>query len=174
MPICIQYMFSRQQQKTTIITHHRRNWGKELRTVPLTRRVYPSVRTAAWTSGSVAVSSSDLAQTCLPLFFWGGLRGMISDEPPELEYPHAGLTLIMLCRNQQRPASGESAHCKELLELFERDMRPSRAVPCNAEHIAAFMRTLSSPSTSLSSLPRRTQFRLRTKPRARPSLDLPL
>ena len=99
-------MFSRQQQKTTIITQHRQNWGKELRTVPLTRRVYPSVRTAAWTSGSVAVSSSDLAQTCLddawPLFFGGasGLKGMISDEPPELEYPHAGLTLIMVCRNQ--------------------------------------------------------------------------
>jgi len=81
---------------------------------------------------------------------------MISDEPPELEYPHAGLTLIMVYRGQQRSAGGENAHRKEPLELFERDLRPLRVVPGGAELIPAFVRTSAFSSTSLTLLPRRT------------------
>lgn len=96
----------------------------------------------------------------MPPFFRGGLRNMNSDEPPELEYPHGGgVPDPHHGLSQPAGANRWRAHCKELLELFERDMGMLRAAPGGAERIAAFVRTSSLPSTCSTWLLRRTQFR---------------
>ena len=95
----------------------------------LTRRVYPFQRSTPSSARAVhsgigfgichrllhnALQNSTIPDDASPLFPRSGAEG----EPQGIEYPCAGLTLIMACRSRQR---AEDAR-KKLLHLFEDDV----------------------------------------------------
>jgi 3-keto steroid reductase len=56
----------------------------------------------------------------------------------ELEYPCAGVTLIMACRSRQRAEAARS----QLLELFEHDVAQLRTTADGAKRVATFRANL--------------------------------
>ena len=59
-------------------------------------------------------------------------------DEPGLEYPCAGLTLIMACRSRQRAEAART----QLLALFESDMARLRRSPTMAKRVEAFRANL--------------------------------
>jgi 3-keto steroid reductase len=76
--------------------------------------------------------AQDSPDDARPLFPRSGV------DEPGIEYPCAGLTLIMACRSRQRAEAART----QLLSLFDSDVERLRKLPGGAERVIAFRANL--------------------------------